>query len=154
MTRVLAIILRLDKTSAALSVYGRIRSAYESWEGKLERFTLLSRKYLILFRRRSNGADAFLRAKRNSGINKASFGAYSQCYLLLSPKFLPTLRSRSQRCGRFSDPVRRSDYADRNAKPCDKKRIKYLPLDRTTRLMKIPIVTPLVLYRETFRRDI
>lgn len=43
---------------------------------------------------------------------------------------------------------------DRNAKPCDKKRIKYLPLDRTTRLMKIPIVTPLVLRQETFRRNV
>lgn len=31
---------------------------------------------------------------------------------------------------------------------------EYLPLDRTTRLMKIPIVTPLVLRQETFRHNI
>lgn len=80
--------------------------------------------------------------------NSATFaeGIFTIYYLFLSGGFLPTLKIEESalpaffRC-RSTKRLRGPECGAR----CDKKRIEYLPLDRTIRLMKIPIVTPHVL---------
>lgn len=86
--------------------------------------------------------DLLFRARRNSGINEAPFGVYiDQRDLLLKRDFFRRYDREAGFAGVFPIPFDEAATSGRNAGQCDKKRIKYLPLDRTTRLMKIPIVT-------------
>lgn len=156
MTCALAIILRLDRTTVALNLQAsRENVSFESGQGEdLPSFVFVPEKILYTIEK---DRTHFLRAKRNSGIRTTpphSQSIFAQYYLLLNGEFLPTLKIEELalpaffRC-RSTKRLRGPECGAR----CDKKRIKYLPLDRTIRLMKIPIVTPQVLRREIFRRS-
>lgn len=106
MTRALAIILRLDKTDRPVSLRANSKCVRESWEGKLGRFT---RDIISTGEQQRRDRRFLARDTKFHGINKAPFAVYSLCYLLLSG--VSSDITDREVSGRFSDPVRRSDYA-------------------------------------------